>query len=396
MKLPSLAFIALFLLSASVSADDNIAPEKRRTALYSMASQTGLSGLWSSPANTPRYNPERPLALYIGGGFYFNDSENLIDAFLELQEAGEAVEASARSNPIGFVTVDVEPTIAAMEALDGKVLTIAAGSAQAIPLPPFRGYEFALLNSFSMRTASSFNYDEGDAQRLRESTRTAGFSASDLESEILATGVIIADSGLNVARDFFHDYGQTRIGTTIKLQSINFFERGVDIDDYEEEKLVDRERDIKRHTLVNADIGLSQYWKKNIQTHITVTNVNARTYRGERGSRYHHRPGLKVGTGWIGGRNTLLMEVDATSSQNGFGLLRDEQRVRLAGGHKINDKLGVNGAYQHVMQGRDDHAVSVGANWQPWQWLKLNSSFVYAGSREKGVGLSAELRFPGL
>ena len=304
---------------------------RRRSQSIEMASQTGMAGMWRGPSNVPEYKADRPWSVYIGGGFYLNDSENLIDAFLEVSEASEELEQNASSNPLGFVTADVEPLIATLEALDGKVLTTASSVAQAIPIQPIAGYELAIVNSLSLRVAASFNYEPDDADRLRLATISAGFAADDLESEILATGVIVADTGLNIARDFHGLFGTSRIGLTLKYQAIRLFERGVQLDDYEEEKLVDRHRDIKKHELINADIGLSHYWRKGVQTHITVNNINGRSYTGDRGGRYHHRPGVKVGTAYTKDNIMMMIEADATSTQNAFGLLRDEQCVRLAG-----------------------------------------------------------------
>ena len=369
---------------------------RRRNQSIEMASQTGMAGMWRGPSNVPEYKADRPWSVYIGGGVYLNDSNNLIDAFLEVSEASEELEQSASSNPLGFVTADVEPLIATLEELDGKVLTTSSSAVQAIPIQPIAGYELAIVNSISLRVAASFDYEPEEADRLRLAMISAGSPTDNLESEILATGVIVADTGLNIARDYHGLFGTSRVGITLKYQSIRLFERGVQLDDYEEEKLVDRHRDIKKHELINADIGLSHYWRKGVQTHVTINNINGRNYSGDRGGRYHHSPGVKVGTAYTKDKTMMMIEADATSTQSAFGLLRDEQRIRLAGAYQLNDQFGLGAGYQHVMEGRDDHAITLGANWQAFSWLKLQSGLIYSGTREIGGGLSAEVRLENL
>jgi hypothetical protein len=99
-----------------------------------------------------------------------------------------------------------------------------------------------------------------------------------------------------------------------------------------------------------------------------------------------------VGTAITKDKTMLLLELDATTAQNSFGLLKDEQRVRLAAAYQAHDRFGLGAGYQHVVTGRDDHALSFGANWQALNWLKLQSAFIYSGTREVGAGISAEIR----
>lgn len=352
------------------------------------ASQTGVSKLWQNPAHIPSNDSDEPVWIGVGNGGYFNDRNQLLDAFDELQAESRRLEETSSQRPL--LPSDVEPLIAALQAVDGRILTGSGGASFALSLP-LTVLDLVLFSSASGRMATTFDYDPEDANTLRSATLIGAFTATDLESRIIATGVITTDIGVTAAKTVPEFYG-ARLGVTLKHQVISLFDRSIEIDEYEEGDLRDRHRNISTDRFTNIDVGVSKQWQR-WSAGIAVANLIQEDARSPTGRKYHQQAGVRVDVGYQADRWAVSMSWDPIATQQGFGFLEDERRVSTQFQWQWSPDLSLNAGFHKVVEGRDDDAISLGAGWQISKRWSTKLAYLYAGAREQGGAFQIDYRW---
>lgn len=352
------------------------------------ASQTGVSELWQNPAHIPSNDSDEPVWIGIGNGGYFNDREQLLDAFDELQAESRRLERTSSQRPL--LPSDVEPLIAALQAVDGRILTGSGGASLALSLPT-TVLDLVLFSSASGRMATTFDYDPEDANTLRSATLIGAFTATDLESRIIVTGVITTDIGITAAKTVPEFYG-ARLGVTLKHQVISLFDRSIEIDDYEEGDLRDRHRNISTDRFTNIDLGISKQWQR-WSAGVAVANLIQEDARSPTGRKYYQQAGVRVDLAYQAERWSVAMSWDPAPTQQGFGFLEDERRLSTQFEWQWSEDLSLNAGFHKVVEGRDNDAVSVGGAWRISKRWSTQMAYLYAGAREQGGAFQIDYRW---
>ncbi len=378
------AFMAIFLwLPLTGNADTTILD----TELLGLASQTDASALLANPATLHLTNDRYRYSLNSAAGGYFNDKRRLLDDFEDAEEEGDRLEALSQQRLL--FPSDFDRQIAIFERMDGKLFTLAGGNVAAVSLP-IDAVETTLVTSVVSRLATAFYYDPNDAQELRTAPILGIVERPDLESRIIIQGVAVSDIGLNFSKHL-PDFYDLRVGVTVKYQGIRLLEKAIEIDEYEEITLDEFRDALDTNHQLNADIGVYKSWQR-WHGSFVIKSLHGRTYRSDSGIEYQQRPGVLMGLAWQGDRTIAALDWDAVPSQRRFGLLDDEQRVRLSGQYRINDRWNVSAGGIAIIEGRDNDALSLGAGYHWPSGAAVNGALIYAGPDE--LGGSIQIRFP--
>lgn len=356
-----------------------------------LSSQTGTGGVWRNPALLEDRAPKK-ITLGAGGGGYINDRHDLIDGYLTLKEEGEALDELSQQRLL--TREDTRPMLEAMEAVDGKLLTTSGSSGFLIPLPQIiAGIDNAFVGSAGGRVAATFTLDERDRAALQPLLFVGVLSSSDFHSRFTTHGVSYLESGFNFSKSWKTKHGQTDIGALFKYQLIALIERSFTLSEYDEDDLIDFNRDFKKKGSAQLDLGFNH---RHGQWEIrgAAINLHNQSFTGPLGGKYKQRPGLRIGGAYYWRDVHLFGDLDISPTQHAFGLLDDERRAQVGLGLPLwEDRFKLYTGYQKVLDGRDRNSHTLGADWQPWQWLHLQGAVMYAGAREFGGAFRAQLRF---
>ncbi len=357
------------------------------TELLGLASQTDIAAFLSNPATLHAGSERYQYNLNTATGSYFNDKQELLDDFDDAEAEGERLQALSQERLL--FPSDFEQQIAIFERMDGKLFTLAGGNVTAVSLP-VKGIETTLVTSVVSRLATAFDYKQEDANTLRTAPIFGIIAPPDLKSRILIHGIAVSDIGINLSHQFEYFSG-IRAGLTLKYQGVRLLERAIEIDDYEEITLDEFERGLKTDHHFNADIGLYKSWKR-WHSSLAIKSLNSKTFTGQNGSKYQQNPGVYLGVGYQGESLIGALDWDVVPSQRRFGLLDDEQRVRLSGQYRLNRRWHLSGGLSFIMEGRDNDALSLGAGYHWESGAAVNGALVYAGPNELGGAI--QIRFP--
>ena len=376
------AMLALFFAPAGIQASNVI-----DTELGNLASQTDASRFLANPATMHAESTRYQYNLNSATGTYFNDKDQLLDDFEDAEEEGERLEALSQQRLL--FPSDFDRQIAIFERMDGKLFTLAGGNVSAASLP-FEGVETTVVSSVVSRLATAFDYKEEDATTLRTAPVLGIISPPDLKSRIIIHGIAVSDIGVNFYSNF-SPLGGFRAGITLKYQGVRLLERSIEIDDYEEITLDEFKRGLNTEHNVNADIGIYKAWRR-WHSSLTLKSLNSKTYTGPGGSKYRQNPGVFLELGYRGERVIGTLDWDVVPSQRRFGLLDDEQRVRLNGQYRLNRRWHLSGGLGFIIEGRDNDALTLGAGYHWESGAAVNGALIYAGPNELGGAI--QVRFP--
>ncbi|MBB3046973.1 hypothetical protein FHR99_001209 [Litorivivens lipolytica] len=358
------------------------------TQLLGLASQTDVSSFLSNPAAVHASSPRYRFVLNSAGGGYFNDQQRLLDDFEDAEEEGERLERLSQERLL-FPT-DFERQIAIFERMDGKLFTLSGGNISAVSLPVER-LDLTLVSSVVSRLATAFRYDPEDANRLRTAPILGIAQRPDLESRIIIQGIAISDIGINLSHNW-ERFENTRVGITLKYQGVRLLDKAIEIDDYEEITLDEFERNIETEHHINADVGIYKQWTRYWYSSLVVKSLNSKSYTSKAGTEYRQHPGVAVGLAYTGDRSLGSLDWDIVPSQRRYGLLDDEQRVRLSGQYRLNRRWHLSAGVEAIIEGRDSDSLSLGAGYHWENGAAINMALIYADERE--FGGSIQVRFP--
>lgn len=378
--------LLLVLGSPAVFAEDPL-DNHINTDLLNLASQTDAAAFLGNPATVYIQSARHDYVINSAIGSYFNDKDELIDDFDAAEEEGERLEALSRERLL--LPSDFERQIAIFERMDGKILTLSGGGTVAASLP-IEAVETTLVASAVGRIATSFDYAEEDADRLRTAPILGVVAPPDLESKVIIHGIAISDIGLNFSHSFSR-FDDLRLGFTLKYQGVRLLERAIEIDEYEDISLSEFRRGLDINHHINADLGVYKRWQ-NWHASLAIKSLRSKKFRGTNGLTYQQRPGAQLDLAYSADWGLAAINWDVVPSQRRFGLLEDEQRFRIGGQYQLNRRWHLSGGLQFVIEGRDSDAVTLGAGYTLGNGATINGALLYAGPRE--VGGAVQFRFP--
>ncbi|MFT5605113.1 MAG: hypothetical protein ACI9G5_002078 [Paracoccaceae bacterium] len=375
------------IIALIINPNDTHAVDVLDTELSSLASQTDASRFLSNPATLHAGSDRYQYHLNTATGIYFNNKQQLLDDFDDAEDEGDRLQALSQERLL--LPSDFERQIALFERMDGKLFTLAGGNVTAISLP-FEGIETTLVASVVSRLATSFDYQEEDATTLRTAPLLGIIATPDLKSRIVIHGITVSDIGINMSQELQH-FGGIRLGLTLKYQGVRLLERATEIDDYEEITLDEFKRGLKTVHNLNADVGIYKAWRL-WHSSLTIKSLNSKTYTGPHGSKYRQNPGVIFGLGYRGEHVIGALDWDVVPSQRRFGLLDDEQRIRLSSQYRLNHRWHLSAGVGFIIEGRDNDALSMGAGYHWESGAAINGAFIYSGPDEMGGAI--QIRFP--
>lgn len=293
--------------------------------------KTNMASILSNPASLHVGSKRYRYNLNTATGTYFNDKSRLLDDFDDAEEEGERLNALSQQRLL--FPSDFDRQIAIFERMDGKLFTLSGGSINAVALP-IDGVDTTIITSVVSRLATAFDYQPEDATTLRTAPILGVVTPPDLKSRIIIHGIAVSDIGVNFSRDM-QWLGGIRAGITLKYQGVRLLERAIEIDEYDEITLDEFKRGLSTEHNLNADIGIYKSWSR-WHSSLAITSLNGKTYTGPSGSQYRQNPGVLAGLSYKSERAVAALDWDVVPSQRRFGLLDDEQRVRLSGQYRLN------------------------------------------------------------
>jgi hypothetical protein len=181
----------------------------------------------------------------------------------------------------------------------------------------------------------------------------------------------------------------TRIGVTAKLQNISVIERHISIEDYDEDKVFDRTRDVENHIQANADIGIEHQIDKWILG-LELQDIYQQEMTGPKSTNYQQRSHISSNINYTTTLGSLRLDADITP-QKGFGELSSRKAYELTTLLPLSDKFDLLLGYLWLDSDTDSDLPTAGFRYHLGELLRIEAQFSYAGPREFGGGASLQL-----
>ncbi|MBW2942108.1 conjugal transfer protein TraF [Zhongshania aquimaris] len=369
LRLRQILLICIALISTHVTADS--------------ASDQRLSNLHTRSASFPAINSHSEPALQGDGYGFVNDADSLLDNLKNIYDEGVALDG--RSRGILVIPGDETELVEQLENADNDITSFAAGGHFALLT---QDKNWVVVGGSEFNGSGRFIYDEGDANRLRFATILGLFSLGDLQSSVNVSALWKNYLGLNY-RFSLESMPNTRIGITAKLQNISVIERKISIEDYDEDKLFDRGRDVENSIQANADLGI-EHQIDNWLFGLELNDIYQQEIEGPEGTRYQQRTHISGNINYSANWASLRLDADL-SPQKGFGELSSRRAYALSGLLPVSDKLQLLLGYTWLHSGNDSNLPTVGLHYRLGELLRIEAQFSYAGPREFGGGASLQL-----
>lgn len=346
-------------------------------------SDNRLSAIHSRSAAFPEINRDEDTTVQGDGYGFVNDNDGLLDDLRSINEEGTALEG--RSRGILIIPSDESKLVSELEnAANGKTSFAAGGHFALLS----KNKDWVVVGGSEFNGSSRFSYDEDDAARLRFATVLGLFNAGELQSSIDVSALWAVYLGLNY-RFTTDNMPNTRFGVTAKLQSINLIERSILIEDYDEGKLFDRNRDVESNLQLNADIGIEHQIKQWV-VGMELRDIYQQEMIGPEGTRYQQRSHISTNINYTANWGSLRIDADITPQQ-GFGELSSRKAYELSTLLPLSAKMDLLLGYQWLDSDTDSDLPTAGLRYRLGERLRIEAQFSYAGTREFGGGASLQL-----
>ncbi len=369
LRLRQILLICSILISTHVTADS--------------AGDQRLSSLHTRSAAFPAINSHSEPALQGDGYGFVNDADSLLDNLKNIYDEGVALDG--RSRGILVIPGDETELVEQLENADNDITSFAAGGHFALLT---QDKNWVVVGGSEFNGSGRFIYDEGDANRLRFATILGLFSLGELQSSVNVSALWKNYLGLNY-RFSLESMPNTQIGITAKLQNISVIEREISIEDYDEDKLFDRGRDVENSIQANADLGI-EHQVDNWLFNLDFNDIYQQEIEGPEGTRYQQRTHISSSINYRANWASLRLDADL-SPQKGFGELSSRRAYALSGLLPVSEKLQLLLGYTWLHSGNDSNLPTVGLHYRLGELLRIEAQFSYAGPREFGGGASLQL-----
>lgn len=338
------------------------------------------------------------FSLGINVGAFVSDPSDLIDDVDDMQDDLDNLKSLIDSG-----STDVQQAgklqksiISDMEKLSNKGLKAEVGGSPVIITIPTKTVKLALSAKVDARAASYFRYDANDEAFLANAVANMGnnnkLELDDLKTSIDTSAVGIADIGISYAHRFDTAIGQLDFGSTVKHQRLYLIDRTLNVHQFDDGDIFDRDQHSKEKNGVNLDVGIVQHFN-NSNWRVAAVAENLIERKAKLGGKsYKLSPQLTVGgaydLGWF------KFEVNTEAFKNkGFGAVKDTQILRAGvefGARKIGQiRLG----YVHDYKNNQADLFTVGLGLSPFDVFNIDIAGMVGKDDTLGAAVGLGLKF---
>lgn len=364
-----LTLISLVAIPASTIAD--------------LANTSSLSTIHRFSASFPDSNPYQDTVLQGDGYGFINDNDSLLDNLKRIYDEGLALQASSRG--LLVIPGDEAELVSELENANNDKTSFSAGGHLALLT---QQKDWIVVAGSEFNGSGEFIYDEDDAARLRFATVLGLFNLGELQSAVNVSALWKNYLGIN-HRFSLQAFPNTLIGITAKLQSISVIERSISIEEYDEDKLFDRGRDVESKFQLNADLGIL-HQMDNWTFGIDFNDIYQQVIKGSEGTPYQQRTHISGDVHYLHEWGRLGLHADITP-QNGFGELASRRAYGVNALLPFSEKLDILLGYTWLDSHKDSDLPTAGLYYHLGDMLRIEAQVSYAGPREFGGGVSLQL-----
>lgn len=344
------------------------------------------------------------FSLGINVGAFVSDPGDLIDDVDDIQDDLDSLKAlidHANPNSSADETEQAKALqkhiVNGMRKLNNQGLKAEIGGSPVVITIPTEQVKLAITAKVDARAASYFRYSEDDDNFLEDAVNNMGNVGNKLELDELKTSVDtsavgIADIGISYAHRFDTLIGRLDFGNTVKHQRLYLIDRTLNVHQFDDDDIFDRDKHSKEKNGVNIDVGVVQHFNNsNWRVAAVAENLIERKAKLG-GNSYRLAPQLTVGgaydLGWFKFEaNTELFK------NNGFGAVKETQILRAGvefGAKKIGQvRLG----FVHDYKNNQADLLTVGLGLSPFDVFNIDIAGMIGKDDTLGAAVGLGLKF---
>jgi hypothetical protein len=306
-----------------------------------------------------------------------------------------------------------------LNTVNGKALTggVFVGTMLGIPSKKF---SFALTLDARVELGAQFNYAASDSITVgnlakdltncgNAATSTAvttcqtaangvgaGGTVNNMNSKLVARGVIAKDVGITMAHHF-DEWAGTDIGITPKFTQLRMFDVAASAQQNNGISTNNGANSENSATVFNFDLGASKTFPmKNdseVKAGFVIKDALSRSVQTVLGNNIDIKPRATVGVGYLTKLTTTGIDLDVVSNKPmiaGFGT--DSQFMRLGAEFDAWKWAQIRVGYRHDLKGNYKGLSSIGLGLSPFG-LHIDLSYATAGDTEKAAAIQLGLNF---
>ncbi|MDF1693202.1 MAG: conjugal transfer protein TraF [Zhongshania sp.] len=353
------------------------------TSAHAATGDYQLSPLHSNPAAVALGSEINETLLQMDGYIFVDDSDGLVQNIKDAYDEGRALQG--RSRGLLVIPGDESALVESLEAMRDDTNGIKVGGHFSLST---QAPAWHIIGGSEFRGTERFNYDDGDANRLRFATVLGLFSFGELQSSMEVSVLWFNFLGANY-RFNIDGLPNTQFGITAKLQNISLIERSILISEYDEEKIFDADRDVDHNLQLNADLGVSHQlgdWTMGL----SVKDIYQQAMRSTLGTVYQQRSQFTSHIGYQTTWGAVQLNADL-SPQTGFGEIPSQRIYDLNSSIPLSERVSLLLAYRWFDNPYNNDAPTIGLHYSLAQLLHITAQFSYAGNNELGGSINLQL-----
>ncbi|ABV85857.1 conjugal transfer protein TraF [Shewanella pealeana] len=354
-----------------------------------------LSAAFHNPALTARYGDNDDVGVMIPSvGAQLDDSQEIIDKTDNFSDIYD--QFSSIPNPS---EQDAQLVIDALEELQGNRANVQASVNIAVAIPN----QYVSVNMFVKAYADAFVFadiaeDDLNADKLIEN--------GSLTSQALTMGVLIAETGVSLAKSYQMGHGTFYYGITPKYQQVTTINYVTDIENYEFDDWDDDQYQSEESNF-NLDVGLTYHMNNGLAFALVGKNLIENSYdttltKGIHGQ-YSISPTYVASASYNHRLFTLGFDIDLNETE-GYesiegtlnGINSNTDNKQMAGiGIEFNafDWAQLRAGYQTDLSDNLADQFTAGFGLSPFDTFRIDLSASYASDNELGAVLQTSLTF---
>ena len=332
-----------------------------------------------NPALINHFDENDDFSFALNAGVFASDKDGMLEATDDAQDAIDALE----NNPAPTIS-DVNNVDAQLQALNGKIVQVDAGTSMLIAIPN-GSLPGALVVKGKLSFGTVFNYD-GTDQVILAGIAAGTNTQNDLQSNIRASAVAVTEAGLMFGKKLENGL---ELGGALKGQKIELLTYTANAANFDAGDINDSNNSTD-HSNMNIDLGANLRFGANNEYVFatTIENLIPKSFDGpaSTGVQYKMEPLLTTGIGygntWFKGEANVDLTV-----RNGYDLLADTQFARLGLEFSAGRHFHVRTGYRADLKNNVSDVFTIGFGITPYDRFNLDLSAMTGEGDTLGVAL---------
>jgi hypothetical protein len=344
-------------------------------------------GVLLNPSLLSSFGEREDVALVINGGAMGADPDDLLEGLDELVSYLDYLQGIQDVRDLDESMID--ETVARLRDVDGKPAYINGGGSLVLAIPS-DALSVALVADMRVEASVRALVDEND-YTLIENSLNRPFRPEDMNSSVLANGVMVAELGLAFSKKL--DAGEDKqvlVGVTPKYVTVESFVYNATVDSYDEESF-DADQYTRETTLTNLDAGVT-YVMGPLRYGMAVKDVLKRKYTTITGETVDMKPVTTAAVGYQSNWLTLEAALDLQAAPS-LALNQDSRMLRAGAELNAWRWVQVRVGMQKDMEDALEDTYSVGLGLSPFDTINLDVAAVKGNNEATGVAMQLGLRF---